>query len=114
MLLLAPSGYTGACFISNKSYRMTQLRPPAGARQPLLGLLLLIYLACAWRAAPALLDLLRIGMMAPLAAELMAGGTALLMLGVARSLWRARLGKICFLLAAVQLGWGAAQIGDWD
>ncbi len=92
---------------------MTHSQPPAFIKKYLLGLLLLIYALCAWWAAPALWSLLTIGIIAPVAALLMASGTAMLVLGVARSLYKDRLGKFCLLLAAVQLAAGAAQIGNW-
>ena len=80
----------------------------------LLGALLLAYLACAWRYAPTLWMLLKIEIMAPSACLFMATGSAFLVLGVARSLFDARLGQYFLLLAAVQLAIAASRIGNWD
>ncbi|MES2016559.1 MAG: hypothetical protein V4484_08680 [Pseudomonadota bacterium] len=87
---------------------------PRGALQFVAPLLLLIYLVCAWRNAASLWALLNIGVIAPATVLLMAAGTALLVLGVARATYRAWLGKYVLLLAALQLAFGAAQIGNWD
>lgn len=85
-----------------------------GVRQYLLGALLLVYLACAWRYAGSLQMLVNLQTIAPWAGLLMVAGTAFLALGVARSLFDARLGKYCLLLAAVELAMAAPQIGNWD
>ena len=79
----------------------------------LLGVLLLIYLACAWRQAPALWMLFQIDAMVPAVFLLMATGTAFLVLGVARSLLNARLGQYFLMLAAIQFVMAAPQIGNW-
>ncbi|MES2317261.1 MAG: hypothetical protein V4631_07160 [Pseudomonadota bacterium] len=92
----------------------TQARRPArGPLQYLLGVLFLIYLACGWRYVESLWMLVNIQTIALLAALLMVTGSALLAVGVARSLYNARLGQYFFLLAALQLGIAAPQIGNW-
>ena len=85
-----------------------------GVRQTLLGALLLVYLASAWRQAKTLQMLVNLEMISPWAGLLMVAGTAFLALGVARALFDARLGQRCLLLAAVELALAAPQIGNWD
>ena len=88
-------------------------KPARGALHYLLGVLLVIYLACAWRYRESLWMLVNIQTIAPLAALLMLTGSAFLVVGVARALYHARLGQVFFVLAAVQLGIAAPQIGNW-
>lgn len=90
------------------------VKAAAGLRQYLLGALLLVYMACAWRHAESLQMLVMLETIAPWAGLLMVMGTAFLALGVARSLLDARLGKHCLLLAAAELALAAPQIGNWD
>lgn len=95
--------------------RMTKnVKAARGVRQYLLGALLLVYVVCAWRYAESLHMLINLQTIAPWAGLLMVGGTAFLVLGVARSLFDARLGKYSLLLAAVELAMAAPQIGNWD
>lgn len=89
-------------------------RPKRGLRQYLLAALLLVYLACAWRHAELLQMLVNFEAIAPWTGLLMVAGTAFLALGVARSLYDARLGKHCLLLAAAELAMAAPGIGNWD
>jgi hypothetical protein len=90
------------------------VKTAAGLRQYLLGVLLLVYIACAWRHAESLQMLVMLQAIAPWAGLLMVVGSAFLVLGVARSLLDARLGKHCLLLAAVELALAAPQIGNWN
>jgi hypothetical protein len=89
-------------------------KPKRGARQYLLGALLLIYLGCAWRYTESLLMLVNMEIMSQWAGLLMVTGTACLVLGVARSLYDARLGVYCLLSAAVEFAIAAPQIGNWQ
>ena len=83
------------------------------ARQLLLGALLLAYLACASRFVPSLWMLLKIDIVTPSAGLLTATGSGFLVLGVARSVFDARLGQYFLMLAALQLAIAASQIGNW-
>ena len=84
------------------------------ALQLLLGALLLAYLACAWRYVPSLWMLLKIDSVTPSAGLLTATGSGFLVLGVARSVFDARLGQYFLMLAALQLAIAASQIGNWE
>lgn len=98
--------------------------PPAASRQGrapkrtilqfLLGGLLLVYLFLAWRYVQSLLVLLDFGIISPSTGLLMMAGSAFLVIGVARSLFFARLGKFWLLFAALELAIAAPQIGQWD
>ncbi len=98
--------------------------PPAAVRQHraprrtifqyLLGALLLVYLLFGISYLESLLVLLDFGMISPFAGVLMMAGSGSLMLGVARFLYAARLGKFLLLFAALALGAAAPQIGQWD
>ena len=89
-------------------------RPTRGAPQYLLGGLLLAYLACAWRHAESLMMLVNIETIAPWAGLLMFTGSAFLLMGVVRSVYDARQGMVCCLLAALELAVAAPQIGNWQ
>jgi hypothetical protein len=89
-------------------------RPPRGVLQYLLCGLLLAYLACVWRHAESLMMLVNIETISPWAGLLMVTGSASLVMGVARSLYDARLGMVCSLLAAAELAIAAPQIGNWQ
>ncbi len=89
-------------------------QPARGRAHYLLGVLLLLYLLCAWRVAPMLWMLMDIEIIAPWAGLLMMSGTAFLALGIARSLYKARLEPAMLLLAAVLLGATMTQVGNWD
>ncbi len=88
--------------------------PQRGILQFLLAGLLLAYLFFAWRYLESLLVLLDFGMISPFTGLLMVAGSGFLVLGVARSLWAARLGKYVLLFAALELAIAAPQIGQWD
>jgi hypothetical protein len=91
--------------------------PPAarrGVAQYALGVLLLAYLAIAWRYLSSMMVLVDFGILSPVAALLMLSGSAFLVLGVVRHLLAPRLGKYCMLFAALELAIAAPQIGQWD
>ena len=82
--------------------------------QYLLGGLLLAYLVFAWRYVESLRVLLGFGMISPFTGLLMLAGSVFLVLGVARSLYAAQLGKFWLIFAALELAIAAPQIGQWD
>lgn len=82
--------------------------------QYLQGGLLLIYLACAARYMESLWIMLEIEALPLFAALLMVSGSAMLVLGVVRSLYQARLGSYLLTLAALQLVVAASRIGNWQ
>ena len=88
--------------------------PKRTIMQYLLGGLLLVYLLFAWTYVESLRVLLDFGMISLFTGLLMLTGSAFLVLGVARSLYAARLGKYWLLFAACELAIAAPQIGQWD
>lgn len=89
-------------------------RTTRGLPQYLLAGIVLAYLAFCWRFLDPLLMLVNIDMISSWTGLLIVAGTAFLAVGAARSLYDARLGKYCLLLAALELAVAAPQIGNWD
>lgn len=99
---------------ASKGPERQRSRPTRGIEQYLLGALFLAYLACAWQYYESMLMLVNLQLLAPAAGLLMVAATGFVGVGVARSLYDARLGKYCLLLAAAELALAAPQIGNWD
>lgn len=79
-----------------------------------LAALFLAYMAFGWHYLQALMMLVSLEMLKPSVGLLMFAGTFFLAAGLARTLYDARLGKYCLLLAGAELAVAAVQIGNWD